>query len=628
MVRIIEEVFERLAPVLGKAKTHAYWMAYLAADRDERQKIEALLQMLAARDLGIGPGYDSVYLAPPPIELASAGTFFVGNITSNRKTVGDLKLTLNDLNQHTLVAGRSGSGKTTAVFRLIASARENGIKSLVLDWKNEYRSLVKHETIGQDLRVFTVGRSDISPLRFNPLIPPRNTSPSSHLKHTIDLIMNAYFLGEGCAHILQLAIDALYKKFRVYDGCPEQYPTFAHVAHWLNDYKPRNQREAGWLVSTVRALGALCFGEMGKVVITNDPLPMDELLAHDTIIEMEVSAADKSFIVQALLWNIYAHCAGRQQDAAGMQNLVVLEEAHNILRKSVATAKETVVELLMRQARSRGIGIVVVDQTISLLSPSVLSNIHNLFCLSQPTSSMAVRMLALPDDGKDYVSRLEVGQSIGKLQSRFQSPFTLKFPLEPCKEQFVSDSEIREHMKGYTADTRQNSPEEQAGEGYQEISDLDERAEELSEKEKELLLSIWEYPLNGTVQKFKRIGVSRRQGQKLRQGLIQRGLIKKVPCRVPEGQVVLIEVTKKGRKVLRDIGIDTGDYNPREGGAVHRFWVERMAQQYKEKGYQVEKEVTVGDRIIDVVATNPDGKRIGIEIIRKDNSCDVVVEEL
>ena len=53
-----------------------------------------------------------------------------------------------------------------------------------------------------------------------------------------------------------------------------------------------------------------------------------------------------------------------------------------------------------------------------------------------------------------------------------------------------------------------------------------------------------------------------------------------------------------------------------------------MAQQYKEKGYQVEKEVTIGDRIIDVVATNPDGKRIGIEIIRKDDSCDVVVEEL
>lgn len=118
--------------------------------------------------------------------------------------------------------------------------------------------------------------------------------------------------------------------------------------------------------------------------------------------------------------------------------------------------------------------------------------------------------------------------------------------------------------------------------------------------------------------------MSRRQGQKLRQGLIQKGLIKKVPCRIPEGQVVLIEVTKKGRQVLRQVGIDTGSYNPREGGAVHRYWVERVARQYQDKGYQVEKEVTVGDRIIDVVAESPERERIGIEIIRKGDTCDVV----
>lgn len=618
---------ERLAPVLGKMKTHAYWMAYLAAWKEEKQRIEMLLQMLAARDLGIAPGSDSVYLAPPPTEVASAGTFFAGHVTCNRKIVGDLRLTTDDINQHTLVAGRSGSGKTTSVFRLLCSAYENGIRSIVLDWKNEYRSLIKHETIGKTLRVYTIGRSDICPLRFNPLMPPKSTSPTTHLKHIIDMVLNAYYLGEGVAHLFQVAIDALYKKFRVYDGTAEQYPTFADVAHWLNDYKPKNQREAGWMSSTVRALGSLCFGEMGKVVVTNDPLPIDELLAHDTIIEMDVSSADKAFIVQALLWNIYAHRAGHQGENSGLNNLIVLEEAHNILRRNVASAKETVVELLMRQARSRGIGIVVVDQTISLLSPSVLSNIHNLFCLSQPPSSAATKMLNLPDDGKDYLGRLEVGQAIGKLQSRFQAPFTLKFPLEPCKEQFVPDSEIREHMRRYVADTGTGMPETVETDISQAVSGPDEKAE-LSEKEKELLMSIWEYPLNGTVQKFKRVGVSRRQGQKLRQGLIQKGLIKKVPCRVPEGQIVLIEVTKKGRQVLRDIGIDTDDYNPREGGAVHRYWVEKTAQEYRDKGYHVEKEVTISDKIIDVVAESFEGKRIGIEIIRKGDSCDVVEFEI
>ncbi|MBI3987779.1 MAG: ATP-binding protein [Lentisphaerae bacterium] len=322
-----------------------------------------------------------------------------------------------------------GSGKTTAAFRILASAHENGVKCLVLDWKNEYRSLVRHHTMGPELRVFTVGKADVSPLRFNPLIPPRNTSASTHCKHVIDMVMTAYYLGEGVAHLFQVAIDALYKEFRVYDGFPEQYPTFADVAHYLSDYKPRNQREAGWLSSAVRSLSVLTFGEMGQVVVTNDPLPMDELLSQDTVIEMDVSAADKAFIVQALLWNIYTHCAGRQEGNAGLTNLIVLEEAHNILRKSVASAKETIPEILLRQARSRGIGLIVVDQTISLLSPAVLGNIHNLICLSQPPSSTATNMLNLPEDGKDYTGRLEVGEAIVKIQSRFQAPFTVRFPM-------------------------------------------------------------------------------------------------------------------------------------------------------------------------------------------------------
>ena len=624
VVWIIDDILERLAPVLGKKKTRAYWLAYLAAGKEEREKIEVLLRMLAARDLGIGPGSAAIFLAPPPSTVAGAGAFLVGDLTCNGRSVGQLRLSHSDMNQHTLVAGRSGSGKTTAVFRLLCSAHENNVRFLVLDWKNEYRSLVKHPALGTALRVYTVGRADIAPLRFNPLIPPRNTSASTHLKHTIDLIQNAHFLGEGVAHILQLAIDALYRKFRVYDGTAEQYPTFAHVARWLADYRPKNQREGGWLSSTVRALGALCFGEMGKVVLTDDPLHVDELLARDTIIEMDVSAADKSFIVQALLWNIYAHQAGRQGGAPDITNLIVLEEAHNILRKSVASAKETVVELLMRQARSRGIGIVVVDQTISLLSPSVLSNIHNLLCLSQPPSSVATKMLNLPEDANDYLARLEVGQAIVKLQSRFQTPFTLRFPLEPCKEQFVPDSAIKAHMQGCLTNTATGSSAQTPA----SQSRPPPVPEEIDEKEKELLLSIWQEPFNGTVRKYKRIGVSRRKGQMLRRRLIAGGMIKKVPCVVPEGQVVLMEVTKAGRRLLRELGTDTSAYDPREGGAVHRYWVERLAAKYRDQGYAVTKEVRLDNRIIDLVAESPQGQRIGIEVVRKGNSCDVIEFEL
>ena len=623
VVRIVEELIEKLAPVIGMERAKAYWLAYLAADREERAQIEVALQMLVTSRLGLAPGQNTIYLPPPSRALTEGGTFLMGETVCNGRSVGSLRLTGHDINQHTLIAGRSGSGKTTAVFRAIASAHENGIKTLVLDWKNEYRSLVRHHAIGSGLRVFTVGKATVSPLRFNPLIPPPRTSPATHLKHTIDLIQNAYYLGEGVAHVFQLAIDALYRKFRVYDGMAEQYPTFADVAHWLSDYRPKNQRESGWLSSTVRAVGALCFGEMGEIVLTDDPLPMADLLAHNTVIELDVAAADKSFLIQSLLWNAYAFCAHRQESPS-LQNLIVLEEAHNILRKTAASAKETVVELLMRQARSRGIGIIVVDQTIALLPSSVLSNIHNLFCLSQPPSGVATKMLGLPRHAEDYPGRLEVGEAIAKLQSRHKEPFLIRFPLEPCKEQFVPDSAIRDHMRTFLTDSGPGRPGIATGSQSQRYLDPEEMASSMTEQGKELLLSIWEHPFNGTVQKYKRIGVSRRQGQDLRRRLIQAGMIKKVSCSVPEGKIVLMEVTKAGRAVLREMGVDTSRYNPREGGAVHRYWAERMAQQYRDRDFSVEKEVRVGDRIIDVVATAPDGSQTGIEIMRKGDTCDVV----
>ena len=236
-------------------------------------------------------------------------------------------------------------------------------------------------------------------------------------------------------------------------------------------------------------------------------------------------------------------------------------------------------------------------------------------------------MLNLPEDGKDYTGRLEVGEAIVKLQSRFQAPFTLKFPLEPCKDQFVTDAEIRAHMSTFNANPGIESRGISDTDIFPDIPQADKK-DELTEKEKELLKSIWEEPYNSTVKKYQRMGVSRRQGQKLRQGLIAKGLIKKAPCMVPEGQIVLMEITANGRKILAEIGVDTSKYNPREGGAVHRYWVERMADQYRQKGWHVRKEVPVNDRIIDVVAQSPEGRKVGIEIMRKGNTCDVVEFEL
>ena len=73
---MIEDLLNRLAPLLGQKRTRACWLAYLASDEDNRRRIEATLQMLAAQKLGIGPGSTTFYLAPPPAEIAGTGSIF------------------------------------------------------------------------------------------------------------------------------------------------------------------------------------------------------------------------------------------------------------------------------------------------------------------------------------------------------------------------------------------------------------------------------------------------------------------------------------------------------------------------------------------------------------------------
>ena len=83
--------------------------------------------------------------------------------------------------------GRSGSGKTNLTFVLMRGIMDAGIKVVAMDWKRGYRDLCPAHP---DLRVYTIGR-DVSPFRFNPLIPPTGCEPHVWIKLIVDAIAGA-----------------------------------------------------------------------------------------------------------------------------------------------------------------------------------------------------------------------------------------------------------------------------------------------------------------------------------------------------------------------------------------------------------------------------------------------------
>jgi hypothetical protein len=132
----------------------------------------------------------------------------------------------------------------------------------------------------------------------------------------------------------------------------------------------------------------------------------------------------------------------------------------------------------------------------------------------------------------------------------------------------------------------------------------------LTTQEKDMLMDVWRNPTSSVTERYQRLSHSSFTGNKLQNSLVRSGLICSSLVVVPRGRVKILTLTEKGKKVL---GIRSGE-SDRQGGPEHRYWVKRIADHLKARGYKVAEEVSIGEgKTIDIVTTR-DGKRIAFEI--------------
>jgi hypothetical protein len=198
MMTRVQELCRKLKPVMGK-KVDRLWSAYLAdSDADGKADIEQILELLALKRLGADYNADRSPFPPPARAFAASGDLPVGTVSYADRPLYPFSLKSPRLKEHVLIAGRSGSGKTNLTFVLMQGMMAQGIKVLALDWKRGYRDLM---ALHPELRVYTIGRN-VSPFRFNPLIPPAGCEPHIRIKLIVDVIAGAYLGGEGVISLL------------------------------------------------------------------------------------------------------------------------------------------------------------------------------------------------------------------------------------------------------------------------------------------------------------------------------------------------------------------------------------------------------------------------------------------
>ena len=644
----VKELCRKLKPVLG-SKVDRLWRAYLAeSDMSGRADIENTLELLAAKHLNSNYEFDRSPFPPPPRAFASSGDLELGAISYADKKLYPFCFKSNRLKEHILVAGRSGSGKTNLVFMLMDGMIRKKINVLALDWKRGYRDL---KSLYPELKVYTVGR-DIAPLRFNPLIPPKGCEPHIWIKLVVDVIAGAYLGGEGVISLLVAGLDHLYRQAGIFDQQNTYWPTVQDLLAWLRTAKLKG-RAAMWQASAERILLAMTYGEFGAVLNTDDNSHIAELLNHHVILEMDglSSSSDKTLFSEALTLYLYRYRLA-QGPREKLTNMIILEEAHNLLLKKSTESKESVLENSIRMVRQYGLGYVFVDQSASLLSKVAFANSYATIALSQKLKSdisAIASAMNLADDQKQAISTLPIGTAVVRLADEYPESFLVKIRKCPIIEGSVSDNAIKKLLpanhsdscsnrlnklsleavspitaadnkekqnrnnphSGIHKDTHPPSPQE-AEKKESSAIDSNPPGNKLNREELRLLTDVAARPLSATVTRYQRLNLSRRKGNAIRQSLAAASLIEAVAIATRSGQVVLYQLTENGRGVCESEHIDPG---PRHRESLeHRYWVRQTCRHFEKEGYTTTCEHPVkGNGAVDILAQKG-GRQVVIEV--------------
>jgi len=547
----VRELCSKLKPILG-SKMDQIYAAYLAEDAEGRNQIQNYVELLAAKYIPQKLGQSDTVLIPPSEEQAK-GEYPIGQVYYSGKNLYEFGLREDEWIQHMAILGRSGAGKTNLNFLILRQLRLRGVPFLLFDWKRNYRDLLSQPEF-KDVEVYTVGRN-IAPFTFNPLIPPQGTAPKTWLKKLNEVVAHSYCLGNGCLFLLQQAVDAVYEEAGVYDGTVERWPTFKDVLLKARNMDTRG-RESGWLSSTLRALSTLCFGDMEKLVNSSNNKTVDHILDKNVILELDaLTQSDKTFFIQSALLYLH-HKRMTEERRETFKHCTLIEESHHVLsdeRRSLVGG-QSVMDIIFREIREFGESLILLDQHPSKISLYALGNTYTTICmnLKHKTDINAMGQCLLLDKERDILGMLEVGQAVVKLQGRIPRPFQIAIPEFIIEKGKITDNFVKAHMQGIApafeeADFRiptgasiaapcRSAPGDDMG--------------SLKNTEIALLKDVEESPDSGIAARYKRLGLSVRQGQKLMSELLEQALIEQRQETTKTGRVKVACLTEKGKVAL------------------------------------------------------------------------------
>ena len=341
-------------------------------------------------------------------------------------------LSKDSLASHTFVTGSTGAGKTNTVCRILDQALDQRVNFLVIEpAKGEYKDVYGGR---EDVNVFGTNPEFTPLLRINPFSFPSGIHVLEHLDRLVEIFNVCWPMYAAMPAVLKDAVA------RSYEDCgwdlaasdnpygADLFPCFADVARNVREILDSSEYDAenkgAYKGSLLTRLNSLTNGLNGMMLSSNE-VDATVLFDANTVIDLSRigSAEAKSLLMGLLVLKLQEHRMAEKKDMnQPLRHLTVLEEAHNLLKRSSSSQgsesgdlTDKSVEMIsnaIAEMRTYGEGFIIADQAPGLLDMAAIRNtntkiIHRLPDLSD--RELAGRAANLNDQQIIELARLPKG---------------------------------------------------------------------------------------------------------------------------------------------------------------------------------------------------------------------------
>lgn len=352
----------------------------------------------------------------------------IGKVFHMRKTEKTpVKLDINSLCSHTFITGSTGTGKSNMIYQILDKLVDEEKKFLVIEpAKGEYKNVRGGRC---DVKVYGTNPRITELLKINPFSFPESISVLEHIDRLTEIFNACWPMYAAMPAVLKDAIEKAYKDkgwvFSNYSYYSTDFPTFADLMKALPEVMENSLYSAdtksdyqGALITRVKSLTN---GINGEIFCANDEISNRDLFDKNVIVDISRvgSTETKSLLMGILIMKLQEYRLHTGKMNAALQHVTVLEEAHNLLRKTtLAQSQESSnlqgksVEMLtnaIAEMRTYGEGFIISDQAPDLLDDAVIRNTNTKLVFRLPDETDCERV------GKSIALKPEQIRELAKL---------------------------------------------------------------------------------------------------------------------------------------------------------------------------------------------------------------------